>query len=153
MVGILLGGLILGWGGPLAAGLWVKQEIERRLTMDIQGVFWPGFFRPSFELKKANFIWQDKVKVLSGNLKIDYDPISLLNHRRIRVRMEGRDLSAVLLGKWAETQGVQDLKFHDFFADFEIGEKGLEEVNALKAHSPLLNLDFTPHLEGAGANR
>ncbi len=148
---ILLILCILGWGGPLALGLWVRQEIEHRLAIKVEGILWPVFFQPSFELKTAHFTWPDRLKLISGDLKIDYDLISLLNQRRIRVKISGRDLQTSLLGEWAESQGLKDLKFNDFFADFEIGKQGLEEVNVLKAHSPLLNLDFTPRRDGAGA--
>ncbi len=148
---LLLVLFVLGWGIPLALGLWVRQEIERRLAIKVEGILWPGFFQPSFELKTAHFTWTDRLKLISGDLKVDYDLISLLNQRRIRVKISGRDLQTSLLGEWAENQGLSDLKFNDFFADFEVGKQGLEEVNVLKAHSRLLNLDFTPRQGGAGA--
>ncbi|HXV27510.1 MAG TPA: hypothetical protein VD913_00950 [bacterium] len=144
---ILVGVLVisfLGWVGPWGVGLWIKREIQSRLQMTIDGNLWPSFFQPSFQLKRARLVWPDRLKMKSGDLKIDYDPAALLSLGRLHIKIEGRDLSVTLLGDWAASQGVSDLKFHDFFADLDIGQKGLEEVTAIRAHSPLLNLDFTP---------
>lgn len=117
----------MGWG--------VWHELEKRLDTKISGSYAPAFFLPSFEIRDVRFEWDEKVKLLSGHLKVGYDPLGFLFGQDLRVRLSGRDLKAELLGEWAESQGLRELPLEEFQAEITVGPKGLKEISSLTVES------------------
>ena len=120
----------------ILTGLWVSYEVPRRLDLKVSGFFlplgvWPGYYSPH-----ARFEWKNKVTLLSGNLKIDYNLFPLFVRRSIRLKVSGKNISARLQGDWARMQGVENILLDEFVADVEVAPKGLGEIYKVKAQSP-----------------
>ena len=118
------------------AAFWVSYEIPRRLNLKVSGVFlplvvWPGYYSPNARLE-----WKNKVTLLSGNLKIEYNLVPLLLRRSIRIKVSGKNISARLQGSWARMQGVENISIDDLVADVEVAPEGLGEIYKVKAQSP-----------------
>ena len=133
---------VMGLVFPRVVGRWVRHELENRMKTKIEGVFSPAFFVASFRLRDARFVWPGRVKLISGDLKIDYDPFSFLRGESLRIKISSQNLSVKLLGKWAEAEGIEDVKFEHFFADLGMGREGLEEVFGIEAQSPMMELRY-----------
>ena len=128
--------LILITFGPMAAGLWVKHEIERHMKMPVTGTYVPLPLQPAFILRNVHFEWKNKVELLSGDLRVDYRPVSLLPGIPLRVRLSSAKIAARLAGDWARTEGVQDIILNRFEADLSFGRKGIREIYGVEASSP-----------------
>src|SRR3989344_1159700 len=116
---------------PPVLGWVVWRDLGHRMKMKISGRYTPAFFVPSFEIRNVHFEWDEKVKLLSGNVRVTYDPLSYVFKNAFRLRLSGENLSAKLLGEWAQMEGVQDATLKHFHADFLLGKKGLEEIYSL----------------------
>lgn len=115
---------------------WVAYEIPNRLGLRVSGIFlpmvvWPGFYSPNAQLE-----WKNKVTLLSGNLKIDYNLLPLIKRRSIRVKISGKNIAARLQGDWAKMQGVESISIDRFDADIEVAPEGLGEIYKVIAQSP-----------------
>lgn len=119
-----------------AAGLWVQRELGTRLKIQIQGRFEPVALFPSFYLRDLQFTWKEKVKLTSGDLKVNYRLGRLLERNGLGVELEGKNLEVEFLDKWAKLQGVEKVTLQSFYADLELGPEGLREVYSLDARAP-----------------
>ncbi len=120
----------------LLTGFWVMRQLRKRLDLKISGTFWPIPLLPSFFSTDARFEWKNKVTLLSGNVKIDYNVIPSVTNHSIRVKIHGKDIHAVLGGDWAKMQGVENIKIDTFDADVDVARKGLGEIYSVRAESP-----------------
>lgn len=118
------------------SAFWVSQEIPRRLGLKANGIFWPLIVWPGFYSPHARLDWKNKVTLLSGSLKIDYNLIPLFLRRSIRIHVTGKNISARLQGDWASMQGVEHITIDEFLADVEVAPHGLSEIYRVKATSP-----------------
>jgi hypothetical protein len=123
-------------------GLWVKQELENRMKTEIQGRFSPVYFQPTFYLQDVHLKWKDKVEVLSGDLKVDYDLFSLLGGNSLRVKISGQNISTKLLGDWSQMGAPEQVEFENVYADLGFGRKGLQQIYGLSAKSPVWNFEI-----------
>lgn len=117
-------------------GLWVAREVPGRLGLQVTGTFWPGVVSPSFHSADARLVWKNKVTLLSGNVKIDYNLLPLLWKHTIRLRISGKNISARLQGDWAKMQGVENIRIDQLDADVEVAAQGLGEIYFVNAESP-----------------
>lgn len=124
--------LSLQWG----ASIWIQQEIQKRLEIRLTGNFWPLPLLPSVVGDPAGLEWKNRVTILSGKLKIDYNVFPLLFQNSIRIQITGKNLQARLFGDWAKLQGVENIQIDHLDADLEIVKKGLGEVYEVHAESP-----------------
>lgn len=120
----------------LLAGFLVARQIRKRLDLQITGTFWPVPLLPSFFSRDAKLIWKNRITLLSGNVKIDYNILPLFVNNNIRIQIHGKNISAKLSGEWARLQGVQDIVVDDFEADIAVAKKGLGEIYFVSAESP-----------------
>ncbi len=127
---------------PAASGYWIRLELEKRTEMEIGGTYIPRLIFPSFFLRDAHFAWDDKVKLVSGHLKVDYDLFSLLSGRPLRVTLTSSNLTIKLLGEWADMEGISDVQLDRFYADLAFDGDGLREVFQVHAESPTLQFHF-----------
>lgn len=128
--------LILAALAPPAAGLWVHHEIQHRMKFRIEGKVVPDFFRSSYSIENARFLWERRVSLRSGRLKVAYDLGTYLRSGILRVRLSSPDLHLELLGSWAKLQGASDVRAAKFEADLGIGREGLEEIFFIEIESP-----------------
>lgn len=128
---------------PAAVGLWVYGAIQHRMNLDFKGTFVPTVLQPVFYLRNARFEWQDKVRFVSGTLKVEYDPLSLIRRNPIRLKLQGQNIEIEFLGDWAEIQGVENVTLDEFRVDFGVSPDGIREIYFLDAQSPV----FQFHVE------
>lgn len=121
---------------PAVGGLAVSHLIQRRLDLKVEGIFVPIPFFPAFYLRDARFHWKDRVELLSGDLKVDYDPASFVAGRILRVRLSGNHLEIRLLGRWAELEDTEHAQVDQFHAGLGFGPQGLEEIDSVRLQSP-----------------
>ena len=74
---------------------------------------------------------------MSGDFKVEYDPLSLLPGRNLRLRLSGKNFKVHLMGGWSRMNGVEDAAVDSFFGDIELDSKGISEIHALHAQSPV----------------
>lgn len=120
----------------LLAGFWVSRQIRKRLDLQITGTFWPVPLVPSFFSRDAKLIWKNRITLLSGNVKIDYNVLPLFVNNTIRIQIHGKNITAKLSGDWQKLQGVQDITVDRFEADIAVARKGLGEIYFVSAESP-----------------
>lgn len=117
-------------------GLLVMRQIQRRLEIKISGLFWPVPLSPTFFSSDARFEWKNKVTLLSGNVKIDYNALRWVTQNTIRIKIKGRNIKAKLAGDWLRMQGVEEITVDTFEADVDVARKGLGEIYLVRADSP-----------------
>ncbi|HTL46853.1 MAG TPA: hypothetical protein VL688_02185 [Verrucomicrobiae bacterium] len=128
---------VIAFGGLLfpVVGYGVYRQLGTRLDARVEGQYAPVFFRPVFYIKNLRLEWDNKVKVHSGDVKVEYDPASLLSGA-LNVRLSGHKVPVTLLQDWAYAAQKPDLVLDDFFADVTFASRGLKDINALRAVSP-----------------
>ena len=114
----------------------VHRELEHRMHLKFEGILIPAVFQPAYTLKEAHFLWEDKVLVQSGDLKIQYDPFFFIKGTTLRVRISSTLISAELLGEWQKLQGVRQIHAQRFVADLDFNKKGIEDIYYLDLLSP-----------------
>lgn len=113
----------------------VYKEIQKRLSVQIEGRYIPNFFTPSFELRKGSFIWESKLQLIEGDFKVTFDPISLLTSQGIRIIVTSGGSRVKLLGDWAIQEGIEDAVVDSLVADIVLGRRGLASVNEVEVAS------------------
>lgn len=136
------------WGAVLVTlintgtGFWALKRLERKAGTPIRGTFFPHFFQPAFTLKDPNVGWQKRFQLLSGNIQVHYDPLSLFPGRKFRVQIGGRDLTVRFGDEWAKSQGLSEVKIDRVQADFAFSDQEDPEIFLLDVQSPELQFHF-----------
>lgn len=120
---------------------WVISQAEKALELEVGGSVHAPAFKSGFVIERLHLDWDNRVRVLSGTLEVDYDLRSLISGR-YAVMLNGRQVAAELMGDWAEIAGGQKAVFDEVFADLIFDDEGLREINALRAESPTLQFRF-----------
>lgn len=140
--------LFLAWGIILVIflnagiGFWALKKIEKKAGTPIRGVFLPHLLAPAFTIQNPSLTWQDRFQLLSGHLHVQYDPLSLLPGRELRIQVRGTGLKVRLLGKWSEREGLGDMQVEQVEGDFAFSEKGPPEIFLFNVQSPELNFNL-----------
>jgi len=119
-------------------GFWIWCELGPRFDAQIEGNFRPRWFSTSFDVNHLKLDWNDKVRIESGNLKVQYDLVSLFKGGGLRVQLSGSEIPVVLLGSWAQASSRPDVTLDHFFADLTLTRGGIRDIHRVEAHSPEL---------------
>lgn len=124
------------WLFFVGAEYWVFDQIQRRIEVRISGTWVPSLWKPSFTVKQAAFEWKDRVRFLSGDVKVDYDPWDLWARRNFRIRLLSENAAIQFLGEWGQLQGGEKMTVDKLFADIALDTQGLKEIYAAEVKSP-----------------
>jgi hypothetical protein len=119
----------------LGLNFWVYHEFQARLKIRMSGKYIPSIFLPSFEVRQGSFSWEDKVRLMEGNFKVTFDPLTLVSQRGIRIILTSRASRIKFLGSWALQQGVENATVDFLVADIILGRRGLAGINEVEARS------------------
>ena len=124
--------------GVFTAGLnyCVYHEIQKRLEIRITGDFVPGVFQTSFAVRRGSFSWEDKVRLLEGNVDVWFDIRTLFSEKGIRIVVESSDARIKFLGSWAIQEGIEDATVEFLRTDVVLGRRQLTMINGIEARSP-----------------
>ncbi|MBN1689248.1 MAG: hypothetical protein JW893_09115 [Candidatus Omnitrophica bacterium] len=128
--------VIIGYGLAAVSEFWVYHEIQKRLRIEISGQYDPLVLRPSFRVKKASLNWDEKLKVLDGDVVFAYDLRDLLIKNQIRLHVRGEVLRVQFLGDWQKIQGIRETVLNRFDLRFALGPEGMKEIYSLQIDSP-----------------
>ena len=140
--------LALAWGFALigilnaGTGFWTLKRLEKKAGAPIHGTFLPHLFQPVFNLKNARLSWQNRFEILSGSVRVQYDPVSVLVSRRFRIQVAGSDLEVRFLKELALSGGRPQVKIDTLTADFAVSNKKAPEIFRLEIHSPEMEFRF-----------
>lgn len=129
----------------------VLRRMEQALKIKIAGRIEPEFFQTSFHLTGVQTAWDQKIRIFSGRLDVDYDAAALVTGK-LALRLQGKKVASELLGDWALMAGQpaspsgdgQKVVFDDVFADFIMDAHGVREIKALRVESPSVHFRFGP---------
>lgn len=119
----------------LCVNFWAYREIQSRLKIHVKGTYVPDVFIPSFEVKKATFVWEDKVELLDGDFKVTFDPLTLVAGKGIRIILTSRSSRIRFLGNWAVQEGIENASVDSMVADVVLGRRGLAGINEVEVKS------------------
>lgn len=140
--------LALAWGLALigilnaGTGFWALKRLEKKAGAPIRGTFLPHLFQPVFTLKNARLSWQNRFEILSGSVRVQYDPVSVLVSRKFRIQVAGSDLEVRFLKELVFSGGRSQVKIDMLAADFAISDRKTPEVFRLEIHSPEMEFHF-----------
>lgn len=127
---------------PMVASYWVRGLLEQSLKTEIHARVLPVPATTQFFLKDASLDWGEKVKLVSGDLKVTYFPLRLLRGEPLVVEIYGENLNVVLLGEWAKEYNVEQVMFRVVDFKFALGEQGFQRIYRFKADSPIIKLSI-----------
>lgn len=130
--------MLLNAGG----GWWALKKLERKTGTPIEGTFLPHLFRPAFTLKNSRLAWQDRFQVLSGDVNVSYDPLSLLGRRKFRVQIRGSNLKVRLFADLLESGGLSEASVDEVYADIAFSKQGPPEIYSFQIQSPELRFNL-----------
>ena len=122
-------------GMSLGLNFWVFHELQTRLKIRMEGKYIPAIFSPSFEVRHGAFSWEDRVRLVDGNFKVTFDPLTLVSQRGIRIILTSPASKIKFLGSWALQQGVEDATVDFLVADIILGRRGLAGINEVEVRS------------------
>lgn len=137
-----IGLLILTLAVPPSFSFFIYKEVSKRTRAEVQGQFSPVFFSPSFNLSKASIQWDDKVRISSGDLHVEYSPLTFLKGGGVRIKISGVDLPVQLMGSFAGMAPKNSVTIQDFYADVTINKDGLQEIHMIRAEAPEMHFKF-----------
>ncbi len=120
----------------LGVNYWAYVEIQKRLKVQMHGKYVPNILIPSFEVRAANFIWEDKVQLLAGDFKVNFDPLSMVSQRGLRIVVTSKGSQIKFLGSWALQEGIENATVDSMVADIVLGRRGLAGINEIEVLSP-----------------
>ena len=125
-------------------GFWALKRIERKAGTAIHGDFLPDLFEPAFTLRNAKLVWQDRFEVLSGVVRVRYNPLSIVRVVKFRFQVTGSDLDVRFL-KEATFSGLHPSKvqIEHITADLAFLRGKTPEIFSLEIHSPELDFHFS----------
>src|SRR3989338_755439 len=118
-------------GMPFVVANFVKAYVERSLELELQGSLVPSFLQPSFTLKDTRFQWEDKVKLESGDLWVQYRFFPVLLGKPLRLHIRGNDLKVILLSDWASMFQATAIPIKEFDLDLSLDQEGIHEIHDL----------------------
>ncbi len=119
----------------LGLNFWVYHELQSRLKIRMSGTYVPAVFVPSFEVRRGNFIWEDRVQLLDGNFKVTFDPLTLVSQHGIRIILKSKASKIKFLGSWALQEGIENATVDYLIADIVLGRRGLAGINEVEVRS------------------
>ncbi len=137
---VLLSALAVGFSP--AAGWWVLKRVEKSLDVPVQGRFEPHYFQTSFTVRQARFNWENKISLDAGDIKVDYDLLSLFSAGGITIEIRGQSLPVKFLNDLARISPREQVVLDEFFAELVINTQGLKEVVALRIKAPELQFQM-----------
>ena len=132
---------LLAFGLNTGLGFWAMKRLEKKAGSSFQGTFIPHFLRPAFTLKNPQLVWQDRFQLVSGDLSVQYDPLSLFG-RKLRVQVKGSDLNVRLFGDLIKSQGLSEAEVEKVEADFAFSDHGPPEIFLFNLRSPQLHFNL-----------
>lgn len=136
----------------LGVHCWVLPKVILRFVASATDLKVSGPIRS--EILKSDFVidpvyaeWDQKIRVSSGQVKVGYSWNNLITFE-IRLVLDGKQVSAQLLGDWERIVGQQSVVFSNIQADLIIDRRGIREIKALRAESPTYRFQF-----GEASNR
>jgi hypothetical protein len=142
MAWIILAGVLAGAAIPPVSGWIVFKEIQHRLKFKVAGRFCPSYFFAGFFVEDASFVWEDRVELLSGSVKVEYNPVSVFTGELLRVKITSRGAQVRLIGEWSRTQGVGRAAIDFVNAELGLGRKGIREIDAVDVRSPAFRFEI-----------
>ena len=126
-----------------AVQLWVFSQVQKRMGVKFSGNFFPIPFSNFFYLKNGSFEWENRVRLVSADLKcvFNYD---FLFSNLIRLRISSQMPVLELEGNWQTMQGIQNVTLDRFSADLTFDRKGLSEIHSVDADSPTFQFHLHP---------
>ncbi len=119
----------------LGLNVWVYHELQARLKIRMGGAYVPAIFVPSFEVKHGTFTWEDRVRLVDGNFKVTFDPLTLVSRGGIRIILTSTASKIKFLGSWALQEGIEDATVDTLLADIVLGRRGLAGINEVDVRS------------------
>ncbi len=119
----------------LGLNFWVYHELQARLKIRMSGQYIPSLFTPAFEVRHGAFTWKDRVQLVDGNFKVQFDPLTLVSQQGIRIIMTSTASKIKLLGSWALQEGVEKALVDSIVADILLGRRGLTGINEVEVLS------------------
>ena len=119
----------------LGLNFWVYHELQSRLKIRMEGKYIPAILLPSFEVQHGSFSWEDRVRLVDGDFKVTFDPLTLVSQRGIRIILKSHASKIKFLGSWALQQGVEDATVDYLVADIILGRRGLAGINEVEVRS------------------
>lgn len=119
---------------PFVSNYLFYQALQKTLKTPINGKFKP-YITPRFRIENAQFVWKNKVKLLSGDVDVRYSLLRFLLLREMRLQASGKDLNAELMGAWAQMQGVEAIPLESFQSDLVFKGGKLSEIHSVHAFS------------------
>lgn len=127
---------VFGWVAFVAAQYWVFDQIQKRIEIQISGIWVPSVWKPAFKVRQAAFQWKERIRLLSGDVEVEYDPLDLWVRRNFRIRLSSTNARIQFLGDWSKLQGGGEMAVEKLFADIALDTKGLKEIYAVEVKSP-----------------
>ena len=140
----LLGAVILIAFLNAGLGFWALKRIERKAGTPIRGIFLPHLLQPSFTLRNAKLVWQGRFEVLSGVIRVRYNPLSVVGGGKFRIQVTGSDLDVRFL-KETTFSGLHpsEIQIERITADLAFLRGKPPEIFSLEIHSPELEFHFS----------
>jgi len=123
-------------------GFWALKKLEKKAGTPIQGTFLPHLFRPAFTLQDARLSWQNRFQVLSGDIGVRYDPLSLFPGRKFHVYIKATGLRVRLFQDLLESQGLAEIGVEEAKAELAFSREGPPEIFLFNVQSPELRFNL-----------
>lgn len=120
----------------LGVNFWVFKEVQKRLKIRVQGRYIPTVYAPSFRIEHGSFNWEDKVRLVDGNVEIGFDFSTLLSQQGIRIVAKSSGARIKFLGDWALQEGIEEAAVEMLYADVILGRRGIAGINQIQVKSP-----------------
>jgi len=132
---ILMGGLL--YGALFATTQWVESRIADSLgltTLPKENISLSPL--AGFSIRGKGLKWPGKAELVSGEIHVRYQLISLLNQNHLRVTFQGEGIRVSFLRDWAKQHGTGEVLLNDFFADLGLSREGIVEIYTVRAVGP-----------------
>lgn len=117
---------------------FARKDFENKVDVHLQGQM-NLHFGPVFELRNVRLNWQDKVRILSGDLTVRYDPFTFWHSKGVHIVISSHNLRFQLEGDWAAQVGQNmPVKLDELLVDIRFNQQGISEILSVNIQSPEL---------------
>ncbi|HCM43112.1 MAG TPA: hypothetical protein DIS66_07375 [Candidatus Omnitrophica bacterium] len=121
--------------------LFIRQ-IEKKHEIVLKGERNLILIQPRFKVKKASFVWKNRVELVQGDFEIMLDPWAWVSSRLWAMSLQGDGAKLRFLGDWLRKTGVKEVQTTRLrlALDFDDGE--IREIRKVEVVSPNYQLQI-----------
>lgn len=118
------------------------QQMEKKHAIHLKGERPLILLLPRFKVKKASFVWENRVELVEGDFEIEINPLAWIRSQIWSIKLEGDGAVIRFLGDWKRKTGVSEIKADRLRLALDFDHGDIHEIHHVEVMSPEYQLQI-----------